>query len=219
MAYRKYDTCFFERYAILSLQTLLGHKFDGLVNEDRPDLQSEDGRRLGIEVTRAMEEGRGAAQQMLKDLSGISAEKVADLPEYRSMIDNGYGYGLQDGRYVGGLEFDYWTKALPLKQIIANKVNKVASGFYGEFSEYGLYVFSKDHMTEWNATEAMRYTRSLQRDNDVRYARLYLFCVDRFYAINLEDGISDEYRISDYEVSREQRREFYVNSLDYTDKK
>ena len=54
MAYRKYDTCFFERYAMLQLRSLLGHKFDYLVNRDRPDLQSPDGKTLGIEVTRAL---------------------------------------------------------------------------------------------------------------------------------------------------------------------
>ena len=48
MAYRKYDTCFFERYAMLQLRSLLGHKFDYLVNRDRPDLQSPDGKTLGI---------------------------------------------------------------------------------------------------------------------------------------------------------------------------
>ena len=57
---RKYDTCFFERYAQISLATLLGHEFDCLVNLDRPDLQSEDGKSIGIEVTRAMEESRAA---------------------------------------------------------------------------------------------------------------------------------------------------------------
>ena len=64
MAYRKYDTCFFERYAMLQLRSLLGHKFDSLVNRDRPDLQSSDGKSLGIEVTRAMEGGRQAALKL-----------------------------------------------------------------------------------------------------------------------------------------------------------
>ena len=73
MAPSKYYTCFFERYAMLQLRSLLGHKFDCLVNRDRPVLQSPDGKTLGIEVTRAMESGRKAALKMLKDISGISA--------------------------------------------------------------------------------------------------------------------------------------------------
>lgn len=71
MAYRKYDTCFYERYAATALQNLLGHKFDGLLNLDRPDLQSPDGHRLGIEVTRAMEGGKPAARVLLKEMAGI----------------------------------------------------------------------------------------------------------------------------------------------------
>ena len=73
MAYRKYDTCFFERYAMLQLRSLLGHKFDNRVNRDRPDLQSPDGKTLVIEVTREMERWRKAVLRMLKDMSGISA--------------------------------------------------------------------------------------------------------------------------------------------------
>ena len=53
MAGRKFDTCFFERYAKNTLETFLGSSYSALVNEDRPDLQMPD-RSLGIEVTRAM---------------------------------------------------------------------------------------------------------------------------------------------------------------------
>ena len=37
MGKTKFDTCFFERYAMISLKTLLGEKYSSLVNEDRPD--------------------------------------------------------------------------------------------------------------------------------------------------------------------------------------
>jgi hypothetical protein len=44
---QKYDTCFFEKYAQIELATVLGHDFDGLVNLDRPDLQSPGCHTLG----------------------------------------------------------------------------------------------------------------------------------------------------------------------------
>ena len=69
----KHDTCFFERYAQISLSTLLGSEFDSLVNLDRPDLQSPDGTSIGIEVTRAMEESKSAELALLKDVAGITA--------------------------------------------------------------------------------------------------------------------------------------------------
>ena len=49
MATREFGTCFFEQYAQISLSALLGSEFDCLVNRDRPDLQSEDCRTIGIE--------------------------------------------------------------------------------------------------------------------------------------------------------------------------
>ena len=41
MAYRKFDTCFFERYAQLTLETILGCEYSNLVNKYRPDLPKE----------------------------------------------------------------------------------------------------------------------------------------------------------------------------------
>ena len=69
---RPFDTCFFERYAQISLATLVSRECDCLVNKDRPDLQSEDGWSIGIEVTRAMEESRAAEQELLMDMAGIT---------------------------------------------------------------------------------------------------------------------------------------------------
>ena len=67
---KRFDTCFFERYARLTLMTLLGDEYAALVNRDRPDLQMEDGS-LGIEVTRAMEPRKEAAVDMLKEMAGV----------------------------------------------------------------------------------------------------------------------------------------------------
>ena len=48
MATREFGTCFFEQYAQISLSALLRSEFDCLVNMDRPDLQSPDGKSIGI---------------------------------------------------------------------------------------------------------------------------------------------------------------------------
>ena len=69
MGGRKFDTCFFERYAQITLETLLGEEYADLVNKDRPDLQKPD-RSLGIEVTRAMTASKDVAQAMLKEMAG-----------------------------------------------------------------------------------------------------------------------------------------------------
>lgn len=109
MSKRKFDTCFFERYAHVTLHTLLGEEYADLVNEDRPDLQKPD-MSLGIEVTRAMEPSKDVAQNMLKEMAGMEV-KDEDRDEVDQIIRSGYGYGLQEGKYVGHLEYEYWRLA------------------------------------------------------------------------------------------------------------
>ena len=143
MAYRKFDTCFFERYAQLTLETILGEKYSGLVNKDRPDLQSRNGTVLGIEVTRAMEPDRHNANQLLKELAGmqIAQEHLEDM---QHIVKSGYAYGLPGLNYTGTIEQEYWALAQPLQRILTSKVEKVGKGFYGNFQEFGLYVFCRD---------------------------------------------------------------------------
>ncbi len=50
MANRPFGTCFFEQYAQITLASVLGQEFDCLVNRDRPELQSADGRSIGVEA-------------------------------------------------------------------------------------------------------------------------------------------------------------------------
>jgi hypothetical protein len=217
---RKFDTCFFERYAQITLETVLGQEYADLVNEDRPDLQKPD-KSLGIEVTRAMEPKKEAALTMLKEMAGFPdglpcrTEEKEDHEEIRQIIDSGYGYGLQDGRYVGHLEYEYWSLALPLRRIIESKIRKVASGFYGEFSEYGLYIFCKDDLTQEEAIMTMEYASELQRHLDVKYSKMYLSQIDRLYVCDLASVNRTDHNttFTTYEISREQCKEFFVKAL------
>ena len=217
---RKFDTCFFERYAQITLETVLGKEYADLVNEDRPDLQKPD-KSLGIEVTRAMEPKKEAALTMLKEMAGFPdglpcrTEEKEDHEEIRQIIDSGYGYGLQDGRYVGHLEYEYWSLALPLRRIIESKIRKVASGFYGEFSEYGLYIFCKDDLTQEEAIMTMEYASELQRHLDVKYSKMYLSQIDRLYVCDLASVNRTDHNttFTTYEISREQCKEFFVKAL------
>jgi hypothetical protein len=217
---RKFDTCFFERYAQITLETVLGQEYADLVNEDRPDLQKPD-KSLGIEVTRAMEPKKEAALTMLKEMAGFPdglpcrTEEKEDHEEIRQIIDSGYGYGLQDGRYVGHLEYEYWSLALPLRRIIESKIRKVASGFYGEFSEYGLYIFCKDDLTQEEAIMTMEYASELQRHLDVKYSKMYLSQIDRLYVCDLASVNRTDHNttFTTYEISREQCKEFFIKAL------
>ena len=229
---KRFDTCFFERYARLTLMTLLGDEYAALVNRDRPDLQMEDGS-LGIEVTRAMEPRKEVAVDMLKEMAGVEVPEGNRFPEndrvpengqvsdkdreeIGQIIKSGYAYGLQDGRYVGHLEQEYWSLALPLRRIIASKIEKVGSGFYGNFKEYGLYIFCKDDLSYDDVVMTMDYASDLQRHLDVKYSKIYLSLIDRLYVCDLSaaDHLDHKTTCISHPISMDMRRWFFMEALD-----
>ena len=208
----RFDTCFFERYARVSLEKLLDEGFAVLLNKDRPDLQSADGRSIGIEVTRAMPETKEAADTMLKEMAGIRPVKSAGVEsgDLDSMLASGYGYGLDDGQYVGSREYDYWSLALPMRRIIENKVSKAGNGFYGEFESLALYVFSKDALSDSEVADIMDFTMNLQSENKIRYDFLYLSEINNLNVCDLRSA----QRVC-HPISRVQRRDFFLASLEH----
>lgn len=211
MDIRPFGTCFFEQYAQITLATLLGTEFASLVNRDRPDLQSHDGVSVGIEVTRAMEESKLAQEALLKDISGITPGPKDD--DLDIILENGYAYGLKKGKYIGVKELSYWSMALPMKRILESKVSKVGNGFYGHFGKMGLFVFSRDDLSEQEARKAMDYTLFLQKYLDIRYDRLYIADVNDLFVCNLADGLSEGSRIVRYRILQEQRKAFYLEAI------
>lgn len=210
---RKFDTCFFERYAQITLETVLGKEYSDLINEDRPDLQMPD-KSLGIEVTRAMEPRKDVAMNLLKEMAGMEV-RDDDREEIGQIIKSGYGYGLQEGRYIGQLEYEYWSLALPLRRIIESKVSKVGSGFYGDFKEFGLYIFCKDNLTEDEVLLTIDYTCDLQRHLDVKYSKMYLSLIDRLYVCDLSESDHTEHNTTctSFDISRRMCKEFFLRAL------
>ncbi len=211
---RKFDTCFFERYARISLMTLLGQEYAALINEDRPDLQMED-RSLGIEVTRAMEPRKDVAREMLKEMAGLEVQE-SDREEMGEILRSGYGYGLQDGKYIGHLEYEYWALALPLRRIIASKIEKVGSGFYGDFKEFGLYIFCKDDLSHDEVILTMEYASDLQRHLDVKYSKMYLSLIDRLYVCDLTqvDRLDHKTTCTSHDITRRMCKQFFLQALE-----
>ena len=216
MAYRKFDTCFFERYAQLTLETVLGDEYSGLINKDRPDLQTPDNR-LGIEVTRAMEPDKHNANQLLKELAGmqISQEHREDM---QKIVESGYAYGLPGMNYTGYLEQEYWALAQPLQRILTSKIKKVAQGFYGNFNKFGLYIFCRDMLNISQVESAVTFTLLLQDNLDLRFNTLYLSQTDTLYVCRLTDNLiyeGPETRIETYDIPDNLRREFFFKALGY----
>ena len=208
---RPFGTCFFESYAQISRSALLGSEFDCLVNRDRPDIQSRDDRSIGIEVTRAMEESKKAEEALLRDIAGITPAPRGE--EIDQILEYGYAYGLQEGKYIGVKELSYWSMALPLRRILESKVSKVGNGFYGRYEKMGLFVFCREDMKESEAVKAMNYTIQLQKYLDIRYNRLYLADVNDLFVCNLDDGLKESSRLVRCPITQEQRKAFFVEAV------
>ncbi len=206
----KFDTNFFERYAQICLEKILGPEYSALINVDRPDLQMPD-RSLGIEVTRAMEPRKDVAQDLLKEMAGFDVREE-DRQEVDEIIRTGYGYGLQDGKYVGHLEYEYWRLAQPLRRIIESKIGKVGAGFYGDFEEYGLYIFCKDNLSEEEVRLTMEYASDLQRNLDIRYSKMYLSLIDKLYVCDLSevDRLIKPTKYASHEITHGMRKMFFM---------
>ncbi len=188
----KYGTRFFERYAIVALRHFMGSRYDGLENYDRPDLQ-DDERSIGIEVTRAIFEDKQQARALVNEVAG----------------EDIYTFGIDDGR-MGCQEHDYWHLALPLRNILKSKLRKVQTGFYGDYSEFGLYVFTRSVLEDDDAFRTMEYLAALQDASpELRgYDNLYLSATDCLYEIDMHIRTA---RL--HEIPLELRRAFFEVSM------
>ena len=202
----KFDTCFFERYAMVSLATLLGEHYAHLVNRDRPDLQDEE-QSLGIEVTRAIRENKNVANALVNEMAGEDVKEV-NAEDLRHINQSGYAYGLGDGTLIGRNEYEFWSLALPLKRILEIKMDKVNNGFYGDFNEFGLFVFTKEDLDLDQITQTIAFMMEKQAYQNRLYSRLFISQIQTLFDCDLETG-----RYRKIKISQEQRRSFYEEAI------
>ena len=202
----KFDTCFFERYAMVSLATLLGEHYAHLVNRDRPDLQDEE-QGIGIEVTRAIHENKNVANALVNEMAGEDVKEV-NAADLRHIHQSGYAYGLGDGSIIGRNEYEYWSLALPLKRILEIKMNKVNDGFYGDFHEFGLFVFTKEDLDLDQIKQTMAFMMEKQAYQNRLYSRLFISQIQTMFDCDLETG-----RYRKIKINEEQRRSFYEEAI------
>ena len=143
---------------MVSLATLLGEHYAHLVNRDRPDLQDEE-QGIGIEVTRAIRENKNVANALVNEMAGEDIKEV-NAEDLQHINQSGYAYGLGDGSIIGRNEYEFWSLALPLKRILEIKMNKVNDGFYGDFDEFGLFVFTKEDLAKTDFIHGSSFHKS-----------------------------------------------------------
>lgn len=202
----KFDTCFFERYAMVSLATLLGEHYAHLVNRDRPDLQDE-GQSIGIEVTRAIRENKNVANALVNEMAGEDIKEV-NAADLLHINQSGYAYGLGDGNIIGRNEYEFWSLALPLKRILEIKMDKVNNGFYGDFNEFDLFVFTKEDLDLDQIKQTIAFMMEKQAYQNRLYSRLFLSQIQTLFDCDLETG-----RYRKIKISEEQRRSFYEEAI------
>ena len=202
----KFDTCFFERYAMYSLRSLLGNRYAHLINSDRPDLQDVK-RSIGIEVTRAITEDKNVANSLINEMAGRPVKEVNE--DLLQIQESGYSYGLDLSYSVGSNEYNYWALALPMKRILESKMWKINNGFYGDFKEFGLYVFTKYDLVADEVDEIIGFMMDAQQNKDVRYDHLFISQIDTFFDCDLQSGDFDC-----YPIDSKMRRRFYNRAVE-----
>ena len=191
---------------MVSLAMLLGEHYAHLVNRDRPDLQDEE-QSIGIEVTRAIRENKNVANALVNEMAGEDIKEV-NAEDLRHINQSGYAYGLGDGTLVGRNEYEFWSLALPLKRILEIKMDKVNNGFYGDFNEFGLFVFTKEDLDLDQIKQTIAFMREKQAYQNRLYSRLFISQIQAMFDCDLETG-----QYKKYKVSREQRRQFYDEAI------
>ena len=191
---------------MVSLATLLGEHYAHLVNRDRPDLQDEE-QGIGIEVTRAIRENKNVANALVNEMAGEDVKEV-NAEDLLHINQSGYAYGLGDGSIIGRNEYEYWSLALPLKRILEIKMNKVNDGFYGDFHEFGLFVFTKEDLDLDQIKQTIAFMMEKQAYQNRLYSRLFLSQIQTLFDCDLETG-----RYRKFKISEEQRRSFYEEAI------
>lgn len=198
----KYDTCFFERYAMFSLVRLLGSRYLGLTCSDRPDLQ-DDEHSIGIEVTRAISENKVEAHALINDMAGKPIIKI-NPDDLERIKESGYSFGLDSSYPMGNRENDYWALAQPMKRILQSKIRKVSDGFYGQYDEFGLYVFTNYDLVADEVNEIIGFVMEAQQNLAKRYDRLFITQIDTLFDCDLKEGC-----FNCLPIDPELRKQFY----------
>ena len=95
-------------------------------------------------------------------------------------------------------------------------LDQVDVAFYGDFKEYGLYIFCKDDLSEEEVILTMEYASDLQRHLDITYSKMYLSLIDKLYVCDLTnvDRLRHKTQCTSYDISRKMCKEFFIKSLD-----
>ena len=95
-----------------------------------------------------------------------------------------------------------------MKRILEIKMDKVNNGFYGDFNEFGLFVFTKMDLDIAQIKQTIAFMQEKQAFQNRLYSRLFVSQIQTLFDCDLFTG---QYR--KIKVDREQRRLFYDEAI------
>ena len=147
------------------------------------------------------------AKALVNEMAGEDVKEV-NAEDLCHINQSGYAYGLGDGSIIGRNEYEFWSLALPLKRILEIKMDKVNNGFYGDFNEFCLFVFTKEDLDLDQIKQTIAFMQEKQAFQNRFYSRVFISQIQTLFDCDLETG---HYR--KIKVSKEQRRSFYEKSI------
>jgi hypothetical protein len=147
------------------------------------------------------------ANALVNEMAGKAVKEV-NAADLRHINQTGYAYGLGDGSIVGRNEYEYWSLALPMKRILEIKMDKVNNGFYGDFREFDLFVFTKEDLDIDQIKQTISFMQEKQAFQNRLYSHLFVSQIQTLFDCDLFSG-----HYKKYKVSRAQRRHFYDEAI------
>ena len=95
-----------------------------------------------------------------------------------------------------------------MKRILEIKMDKVNNGFYGDFQEFDLFVFTKENLDPLQIEQTMAFMMERQAQQNVGYARLFVSQIQTMFVCDLISGQFDMKKIN-----KALRRAFYKQAL------
>ena len=86
---------------------------------------------------------------------------------------------------------------------------KIDNGFYGDFKEFGLYVFTKYDLVADEVEEIIGFMMDAQQSKKIRYDHLFISQIDTFFDCDLHSGDFDC-----YPIDSRLRRRFYNRAVE-----
>ena len=187
------NSCWYELYALSTLQVVFPLEFQNFRLSDRPDLMDYDAQ-LGIEVIRPVDEKHEMLNSYFQNyLYGktINQRSPKGLKKFQS---NSYDimFNSQD-HSVSAYQMPYKTFDIAtIYRAIDKKMRKLNNNLYACSNNISLFLemsmYSKELENPSIAKEILIYIKEIEREYAISFNEVFLDCIIKLYRINIKTG-------------------------------